>query len=83
MASRENSSDLPPFWEQKGGFYFNVLTNFGVKERPEKVLGGILADDMGLVSQTRCLFSLVIMLCWHSVIFLLMFFRAKPSPPLL
>ncbi|XP_056599172.1 helicase-like transcription factor isoform X3 [Triplophysa dalaica] len=48
MTSRENSSDLPPFWEQKGGLYFNVLTNFAVKERPEKVLGGILADDMGL-----------------------------------
>ncbi|XP_050983555.1 helicase-like transcription factor [Labeo rohita] len=48
MTSRENSNDLPPFWEEKSGFYFNVLTNFAVKERPEKVLGGILADDMGL-----------------------------------
>lgn len=49
MTSRENSNDLPPFWEEKNGLYFNVLTNFAVKERPEKVLGGILADDMGLV----------------------------------
>uniref|UniRef100_A0A8C1SBB5 Helicase-like transcription factor n=1 Tax=Cyprinus carpio TaxID=7962 RepID=A0A8C1SBB5_CYPCA len=48
MTSRENSSDLPPFWEEKHGLYFNVLTNFAIKERPEKVLGGILADDMGL-----------------------------------
>lgn len=48
MTLRENSSDLPPFWEQKGSLYFNVLTNFAVKERPVKVLGGILADDMGL-----------------------------------
>ncbi|KAK2901000.1 hypothetical protein Q8A67_009115 [Cirrhinus molitorella] len=48
MTSRENNNDLPPFWEEKSGFYFNVLTNFAVKERPEKVLGGILADDMGL-----------------------------------
>ncbi|XP_072547300.1 helicase-like transcription factor [Salminus brasiliensis] len=48
MSSRENSTDLPPFWEQKSGLYLNVLTNFAVKERPESVLGGILADDMGL-----------------------------------
>uniref|UniRef100_A0A671SZG5 Helicase-like transcription factor n=1 Tax=Sinocyclocheilus anshuiensis TaxID=1608454 RepID=A0A671SZG5_9TELE len=48
MTSRENSNDLPPFWEEKNVLYFNVLTNFAVKERPEKVLGGILADDMGL-----------------------------------
>ncbi|XP_009296828.1 helicase-like transcription factor isoform X2 [Danio rerio] len=48
MSSRENSNDLPPFWEENKGLYFNVLTNFAVKKRPEKVLGGILADDMGL-----------------------------------
>ncbi|KAJ8409563.1 hypothetical protein AAFF_G00229640 [Aldrovandia affinis] len=48
MTTRENSNDLPPFWVQKGGLYFNVLTNFGVQERPESVRGGILADDMGL-----------------------------------
>uniref|UniRef100_A0A8B9RAF5 Helicase-like transcription factor n=1 Tax=Astyanax mexicanus TaxID=7994 RepID=A0A8B9RAF5_ASTMX len=48
MTSRENSSDLPPFWEQRSGLYFNVLTNFGARESPESVLGGILADDMGL-----------------------------------
>ncbi|XP_037402325.1 helicase-like transcription factor isoform X1 [Pygocentrus nattereri] len=48
MTSRENNTALPPFWEQKSGLYFNVLTNFAVKERPSSVLGGILADDMGL-----------------------------------
>ncbi|KAG9343625.1 hypothetical protein JZ751_013795 [Albula glossodonta] len=48
MSARENNSDLPPFWVQKNGLYFNVLTNFAVQERPESVLGGILADDMGL-----------------------------------
>ncbi|KAI4872692.1 hypothetical protein NFI96_032483 [Prochilodus magdalenae] len=48
MTSRENNTDLPPFWEQKSGLYFNVLTNFAVKERPASVLGGVLADDMGL-----------------------------------
>ncbi|XP_029106153.1 helicase-like transcription factor isoform X2 [Scleropages formosus] len=48
MASRENSNDLPPFWEQQNNLYLNVLTNFAVKERPDKVQGGILADDMGL-----------------------------------
>ncbi|MBN3308021.1 HLTF factor, partial [Amia calva] len=48
MVLRENNNNLPPFWEQNNNLYFNVLTNFAVKERPETVLGGILADDMGL-----------------------------------
>ncbi|NXE54631.1 HLTF factor, partial [Casuarius casuarius] len=48
MVSRENSDDLPPFWEERNNFYYNILTNFAVKERPKNVLGGILADDMGL-----------------------------------
>ncbi|KAL6471721.1 hypothetical protein MHYP_G00203710 [Metynnis hypsauchen] len=48
MTSRENTTALPPFWEQKSGLYFNVLTNFAVKERPASVRGGVLADDMGL-----------------------------------
>ncbi|XP_010003057.1 PREDICTED: helicase-like transcription factor [Chaetura pelagica] len=48
MVSRENSNDLPPFWEERSNFYYNVLTNFAEKMRPQNVLGGILADDMGL-----------------------------------
>ncbi|XP_009882765.1 PREDICTED: helicase-like transcription factor [Charadrius vociferus] len=48
MVSRENSDDLPPFWEERSDFYYNVLTNFAEKQRPKNVLGGILADDMGL-----------------------------------
>ncbi|KFP82457.1 Helicase-like transcription factor, partial [Apaloderma vittatum] len=48
MVSRENSKDLPPFWEQRGDFYYNILTNFAEKQRPKNILGGILADDMGL-----------------------------------
>ncbi|XP_010181283.1 PREDICTED: helicase-like transcription factor, partial [Mesitornis unicolor] len=48
MVSRENSNDLPPFWEERSNFYYNVLTNFAEKQRPKNVLGGILADDMGL-----------------------------------
>ncbi|KAJ8357138.1 hypothetical protein SKAU_G00199320 [Synaphobranchus kaupii] len=48
MVARENNNDLPPFWVEKNGLCFNVLTNFAVLERPESVLGGILADDMGL-----------------------------------
>ncbi|XP_032860515.1 helicase-like transcription factor isoform X2 [Tyto alba] len=48
MVSRENSDDLPPFWEERSNFYYNILTNFAEKKRPKKVLGGILADDMGL-----------------------------------
>ncbi|XP_012975777.1 helicase-like transcription factor isoform X3 [Mesocricetus auratus] len=48
MISRENSKDLPPFWEQRNDLYYNTITNFSEKERPENVHGGILADDMGL-----------------------------------
>ncbi|KAM6414608.1 helicase-like transcription factor isoform 2-T2 [Rhynochetos jubatus] len=48
MVSRENSNDLPPFWEERSGFYYNTLTNFAEKKRPANVLGGILADEMGL-----------------------------------
>uniref|UniRef100_A0A8C3XRQ7 Helicase like transcription factor n=1 Tax=Chelydra serpentina TaxID=8475 RepID=A0A8C3XRQ7_CHESE len=48
MVSRENSKELPLFWEEKNNFYYNTLTNFAEKERPENALGGILADDMGL-----------------------------------
>lgn len=49
MVSRENSNDLPPFWEERSNSYYNILTNFAEKKRPKNVLGGILADDMGLV----------------------------------
>ncbi|NXE26562.1 HLTF factor, partial [Ardeotis kori] len=48
MVSRENSNDLPPFWEERSDFYYNILTHFAEKCRPKNVLGGILADDMGL-----------------------------------
>ncbi|XP_073437165.1 helicase-like transcription factor [Dendrobates tinctorius] len=48
MVSRENNKELPPFWEQRSNLYYNTLTNFAEKERPESVKGGILADDMGL-----------------------------------
>ncbi|KAJ7420394.1 helicase-like transcription factor [Willisornis vidua] len=48
MVSRENSHDLPPFWEERSNFYYNTLTNFAEQKQPKNVLGGILADDMGL-----------------------------------
>nr|CAI9710067.1 unnamed protein product [Rangifer tarandus platyrhynchus] len=48
MVSRENSEELPPFWEQRSDLYYNTITNFSEKDRPENVHGGILADDMGL-----------------------------------
>lgn len=49
MVSRENSKELPPFWEQRSDLYYNTITNFSEKDRPDNVHGGILADDMGLV----------------------------------
>ncbi|XP_021562094.1 helicase-like transcription factor isoform X2 [Carlito syrichta] len=48
MVSRENSKELPPFWEQRNDLYYNTITNFSEKDRPVNVHGGILADDMGL-----------------------------------
>ncbi|XP_015449288.1 helicase-like transcription factor isoform X3 [Pteropus alecto] len=48
MVSRENSKELPPFWEQRSDLYYNTITNFSEKDRPDNVHGGILADDMGL-----------------------------------
>ncbi len=53
MCARENKSALPPFWEKRGELYYNSLTCFSAKEIPERVRGGILADDMGLVSNTH------------------------------
>lgn len=53
MCARENKSSLPPFWEKRGDLYYNSLTCFSAKEIPERVRGGILADDMGLVSNTH------------------------------
>jgi SWI/SNF-related matrix-associated actin-dependent regulator of chromatin subfamily A3 len=53
MCACENSSKLPPFWEERGGLYYNSLTFFSAKERPQRVRGGILADDMGLVSERK------------------------------
>ncbi|KAE8604306.1 hypothetical protein XENTR_v10014665 [Xenopus tropicalis] len=48
MVSRENTEELPPFWEERNHLYYNTLTNFAEKQKPENVRGGILADDMGL-----------------------------------
>lgn len=48
MIKRENGDQLPPFWENKNGQYFNSVTIFTTKTKPRSVCGGILADDMGL-----------------------------------
>lgn len=45
---------LPPFWESRveigRSVYHNTITNSSQKVKPASVHGGILADDMGLVS---------------------------------
>ncbi|KAF5750304.1 DNA/RNA helicase protein [Tripterygium wilfordii] len=58
MVHRENSNELPPFWEEKDGQYVNELTNYRTVNRPEPLCGGILADDMGL-GKTLMLISLI------------------------
>ncbi|KAL4203337.1 hypothetical protein AMTRI_Chr01g127380 [Amborella trichopoda] len=62
LVHRENSSELPPFWEEReiGGkkIFFNVLTNYQTYDRPEPIRGGIFADDMGL-GKTVTLLALI------------------------
>ncbi|XP_078694634.1 helicase-like transcription factor isoform X1 [Branchiostoma floridae x Branchiostoma belcheri] len=60
MARRENSNELPPFWEERGtNKFFNSVTNFTSTRRPQSVRGGILADDMGL-GKTLVVISLIL-----------------------
>lgn len=58
LVRRENSGELPPFWEERNGSYVNVLTNYQTNKRPEPLRGGIFADDMGL-GKTLTLLSLI------------------------
>lgn len=58
LVGRENSEELPPFWEEIDGVFVNVLTNFQTHTRPEPIRGGIFADDMGL-GKTLTLLSLI------------------------
>ncbi|KVI03402.1 Helicase, superfamily 1/2, ATP-binding domain-containing protein [Cynara cardunculus var. scolymus] len=55
---RENSDELPPFWEERDDGFINALTNYQTDKRPEPLRGGIFADDMGL-GKTLTLLSLI------------------------
>ena len=61
MIERENTKELPPFWECliPGRDYFNTATRKRMYEKPECVNGGILADDMGL-GKTLTTISLIL-----------------------
>lgn len=50
MIKRENTTELPPFWEciKVNRDYFNTATRKRCGQRPSGLKGGILADDMGL-----------------------------------
>lgn len=59
MVHREESADLPPFWQEcEDGGFENVLTNQKTENRPPPLKGGIFADDMGL-GKTLTLLSLI------------------------
>ncbi|GAB2267116.1 hypothetical protein Dimus_002101 [Dionaea muscipula] len=59
LVHRENTDELPPFWEEKkDGMFVNVLTNYQSNTRPEPLRGGIFADDMGM-GKTLTLLSLI------------------------
>ncbi|GAA0184169.1 hypothetical protein LIER_31458 [Lithospermum erythrorhizon] len=55
---RENTTDLPPFWEEKGGMFVNMITLEKTNSRPGPFRGGIFADDMGM-GKTLTLLSLI------------------------
>ncbi|KAJ7972091.1 DNA/RNA helicase protein [Quillaja saponaria] len=56
---RENTGELPPFWEEKeDGSYVNLLSKLHTIERPEPLRGGIFADDTGM-GKTLTLLSLI------------------------
>ncbi|KAJ4842307.1 hypothetical protein Tsubulata_033582 [Turnera subulata] len=57
LVNRENSTELPPFWEERDGEYVNVLTNFHTDKHPEPLRGGILADDMAWKDSNLALFD--------------------------
>lgn len=67
LVSRENSCELPPFWEEKNGVYVNELTNYQANTRPEPLQGGIFADDMGL-GKTLTLLSLIAFDKWAHLV---------------
>ncbi|KAJ7339613.1 hypothetical protein OS493_006017 [Desmophyllum pertusum] len=49
MITRENNTDLAPFWKQVNKrTWFNKGTNMSTDRKPNSPKGGILADDMGL-----------------------------------
>ncbi|KAK1575968.1 hypothetical protein Q3G72_009789 [Acer saccharum] len=48
LFQRENSKDLPSFWEEKNGIFFNFVMNYTMDNRPEPLRGRLFADDMGL-----------------------------------
>ncbi|XP_068740295.1 helicase-like transcription factor isoform X2 [Montipora capricornis] len=49
MVTRENNTDLAPFWTQVNkNTWINKGTNFSTDRKPDSSKGGILADDMGL-----------------------------------
>ncbi|KAJ1292131.1 hypothetical protein BS78_02G369000 [Paspalum vaginatum] len=59
MVHREESRDLPPFWEEtRDGVFENSLTSQKTEKRPPPLKGGIFADDMGL-GKTLTLLSLI------------------------
>ena len=47
--TRENNTDLAPFWMQVNkSTWINKGTNISTDRKPDSPKGGILADDMGL-----------------------------------
>jgi len=42
MIRAENNDRLPPFWQQRGSYYYNSLTSFSSPTKPHSIRGGTL-----------------------------------------
>ncbi|QCD97072.1 DNA repair protein RAD16 [Vigna unguiculata] len=58
LVRRENTDDLPPFWEENHSKFVNILTDYQTDKRPDPLRGGIVADEMGL-GKTLIMLSLI------------------------
>jgi len=65
MIAAENSERLPPFWLQRGTYYYNSLTSFSSQTKPHSIRGGQLINAVAVVAVSGLLSCLI--LCCHCI----------------